>query len=295
MKIILGTRGSNLAVVQSTTIKTMLEKTHPGLEVELRIIKTSGDRILDRPIHEVGKGVFVKEIEQALLNKEIDLAVHSMKDMPSELPPGLRFAPSPLGEDPRDTLVMDHKISSLRELDGKVLGTGSLRRSMQLEDLLPTITCSPIRGNIETRMGKVEEGLVDGVILARAGLARTGHTANISYTFSVEELLPAPCQGILALEIREDDELIYDLLTPIADEKTNLRMETERAFQRELDAMCHSPLGVYAIIDDDEVRIKGCYGDPERGLLVRREVTGALEDRIALAEQLARALKEALQ
>lgn len=272
----------------------MLENAHPDLEAEIKIIKTKGDKILHKPIHKVGdKGVFVKEIEKALLDGTIDLAIHSMKDMPGEMTPGLTFVDPPKGEDPRDCFVGE-PITGLIKLENAVVGTGSLRREMQLKHLLPNITTKPIRGNIETRIKKIETENLDGIILAKAGLIRAGYTQKAGYTFSVEEIIPAPCQGILALQIREDDERMKELLAPFADRETTLRYETERAFQQELNAGCHSPMGVYAIIDEENVRIKGCFGDVDRELFVKKEIAGPLAERVNLAKQLARELREAV-
>ena len=276
-------------------IKTQLEKIHPNLEVELKIIKTKGDQILNKPIHKIGdKGIFVKEIESALLNGTIDLAVHSMKDMPGDLTPGLIFVHPPKAEDPRDVFIGKKSIANISHLQGAVIGTGSLRREMQLKHLLPTITTVPIRGNIETRIKKIETEGLDGVILAKAGIARAGYTSKIDYTFSVEEIIPAPCHGILALQIREKDDKLKELLAPLADPHTTLRYETELAFQKECNAGCHSPMGVYAAIDGDKIKIKGCFGDENRQIFVRKEVEGLVENRIDLAKHLAKALKEAV-
>lgn len=264
------------------------------MTVNLKIIRTKGDEILEKPIYMVGdKGIFVKEIERALLEGTIDFAVHSMKDIPGEVTPGLTFVNPPKAEDPRDVLVAEGPLPNLALLEEGIIGTGSLRRQMQLRTLLPKAITKGIRGNIETRMEKIETEDFDAVILAKAGLVRGGYTHRISYTFSVEEMIPAPCQGILGIQIRKDDEVLKELLAPIADEETTLRMETERAFQRELEAGCHSPMGVYASFDGDMVKIRGCFG-VEGGELVKKEVSGPLSERVSLARQLARDLKESV-
>lgn len=263
--------------------------------MEIKIIKTKGDKILNKPIHKIGdKGIFVKEIESSLLNGTIDLAVHSMKDMPGEITPGLKFVNPPKGEDPRDVFIGHGPLTNLSKLEHALIGTGSLRREMQLKHLLPELQTVPIRGNIETRMKKIKTEDLDGIILAKAGILRAGYTQEIDYTFSIEEMIPAPCQGILALQIREDDETLKELLEPIADKETTLRYEAERAFQKELNAGCHSPMGVYAMIDNDKIKIKACFGDATRNIFIRDEVEGLVENRVSLAKSLAKALKEAV-
>lgn len=202
MRIKIGTRGSKLALTQTNMVKDMIEDANPNVSCEIVVIKTKGDVDLKNPIHKVGKGVFVKEIEDSLLRGDIDLAVHSMKDMPSDETEGLMFFDPPKAEDARDVLISSRKIEKLSELCSGIVGTGSLRRKLQLETICPTISTTSIRGNIETRMSKVgEEGII-GVVLAYAGILRGDYGDKVSYVFDKSEIVPSPCQGILAIQGR---------------------------------------------------------------------------------------------
>lgn len=292
MQITIGSRGSNLALTQTKHVKKLLEERFPEVNIEIKIIHTLGDKILDREVSKIGdKGVFVKEIERALMDGEIDLAVHSMKDMPGKSPEGLVFARPPKGEDPRDILVGKREILTLEEMEGFLIGTGSARRRMQLERLIKDVSTKAIRGNIETRMGKIETENLDGVVLAKAGLVRAGYEDRISYTFSPEDMIPSPCQGILALQYREGSEVIR-YLEALADDFTGLRYDAERAYQKELDADCHSPIGLYSSFKRSTCRLVACFGDAEKNILVRREIEGDLNKRVDLARKLAEQVKE---
>ncbi len=291
----IGSRGSNLALIQARSIRDLLHRQNPELEVNIEIIKTYGDRVQEVPIHKLNdKGVFIKELEKALLDGRIDLAVHSMKDMPSEFAPGLELVDPPMGEDPSDVLILRKDIRELSELKNGRIGSGSIRRRLQLERLIPGVEVVPIRGNIETRMLKIETENLDAVILAKAGILRAGYADRIGFALDPHEFLPAPCQGILALQIRTGDERIRSILSELADRSTAIRMETERAFQREIGAGCHSPIGVYTQLRAQEIEIRGMFGETECSSLVYDEVRGDVEDRIDLAIRLARSLKEAL-
>lgn len=294
MRITIGSRGSNLALIQTEQVKSLLEKRFPQLKIEIQIIRTLGDKIHDREVSKIGdKGVFVKEIERALLDGEIDLAVHSMKDMPGKTPDGLLFSRPPKGEDPRDILVAKKPLTRLEEMEGFLIGTGSVRRRMQLERLVKNVKTKPIRGNIEIRMEKIHEENLDGVVLAKAGLMRAGYADKISYTFSPEAMIPSPCQGILALQYREDSEVIQ-YLQALEDEKTGLRYDAERAFQIRLDADCHSPIGIYSSFSGASCKLVACFGDAEKNFLVKREIEGGIHERVDLAKKLADQLKEAV-
>lgn len=272
----------------------MLKDHYPDLSIEIVKISTKGDEILHKPIKEVGsKGVFVKEIEQALLDGRIDLAVHSMKDMPGAMTPGLCFVDPPKSADPRDVLVTkDNK--PLKAQGHYKIGTGSLRRALQLKKLYPNCQTVPIRGNIETRMGKIETEGLDGVVLAYAGLIRAGYQDRVQHVFSEDEMIPAPCQGILALQVRQDDQAIQDLLKPLAHEKTKLRYQIQRAFQRALDGGCQTPMGISSRIDDNHVYLRGCFGSEDGSVFVQKNLEGPLDDGIHLAQSLAQDLKEAV-
>lgn len=293
MKIRLGTRKSNLAVTQTESVAQLLRAHYPEIEIEIVKLSTKGDEVLHKPIGQVGsKGVFVKEIEQALLDRKIDLAVHSMKDMPGDVTPGLCFVNPPEGADPRDVLVAKEGLDLSKKDQAFRFGTGSLRRALQLKLLFPHCETVPIRGNIETRMSKIESENLDGVVLAYAGLQRGGYTGRVHSIFSGLDIIPAPCQGILALQIREDDQDLKDLLAPLTHEDTLIRYETERAFQGALDGSCQTPMGIFTSVQGDQMTLIGCFGSEDGQIFVRRGISGFLKDRQALAQTLARELKE---
>ncbi len=279
-------------MVQTQLVAKMLKDHYPDLTIEIVKISTKGDEILHKAIKDVGsKGVFVKEIEQALLDGKIDLAIHSMKDMPGEVTPGLCFVDPPKGEDPRDVLITkDNK--PLKKDGAYKIGTGSLRRALQLKKLYPNCQTVPIRGNIETRMGKIQSENLDGVVLAYAGLIRAGYQDRVQHIFSEDDLIPAPCQGILALQVREDDREIQDLLKPLAHEKTTLRYQIQRAFQKTLNGGCQSPMGISSRIDDQRVYLRACFGNEDGSVFCQKDLEGPLEDGVQLAQDLAQALKE---
>lgn len=253
MKYIIGTRGSKLAVVQGEHVCNRLREAYPQDEFEIRIIKTKGDLVLDKPLHEIGdKGVFVKEIEEQILNHEADIGVHSMKDMPSEPSSGLMFTKPWKREDPRDVLILREK-KSLEELpQGAVIGTGSKRREFQLKRLRSDLRIVGIRGNVDTRLRKMYEEKLDGIVLAAAGLHRLGMQEKITQYLETEEMIPAPAQGILALEIRREDTKLRQMLDALSDEDTARAMEAERGFLREIGADCHVPVGAVCRKNQDE-------------------------------------------
>lgn len=255
MKYIIGTRGSKLALAQADCVRKKLAKAYPDHEFELQVIRTTGDRILDKPLHELGsKGVFVKEIEENILSHKADIGVHSMKDMPSYPAAGLTFAKSWKREDPRDVLILREK-SSLEELpEGAVIGTGSRRREFQLKRLRPDIKVAAIRGNVDTRLQKMEAEKLDGIILAAAGIKRLGMEDRITQYLEEEEMIPAPAQGVLALEIRQEDMDLLDMLNRFQDEETVLAADAEREFLREIGGDCHVPAGAFCRKQED-----GCF------------------------------------
>lgn len=294
MKLVIGTRGSNLSLAQTSMVRDEIIKNFPDLEVELKVIHTKGDKILDKAIHKINSnGVFVKEIEKALLSGEIDFAVHSMKDMPAVLPDGLFIANPPKSEIPNDVLVSNQKINSVSEMENFILGTGSIRRIMQLKRLINCET-KLVRGNIETRMKKIETENLDGVILAAAGLLRGGYENRISYIFSVDEMIPSPCQGILALEYRENDEETKEILSCLEDKNTAKRANIERAFLKELNTDCKSPVGIFADIKGEKVKISACFGNFERDLLFKETEVVDLKDAENCAINLAKNFKKKL-
>lgn len=260
----IGTRGSALALWQANHIRDALRAAHPGLSVELEVISTKGDQVTDRPLHAIGgKGLFVKAIEERLLDRSVDLAVHSMKDLPAFGPDGLVLACTPAREDPRDALVgaAGATLASLPE--GTRLGTGSLRRGALARRINPGLQIVPIRGNVPTRVGKVDSGEVDAVMLAAAGLRRLGMAERIVELLEPDAFCPSPAQGILSLQCREDDEQMRRWLLPLADEATTVAAAAERAFVQRLEANCSVPLGCFAKLDGaGGIEVRGLVVDP---------------------------------
>lgn len=295
MKLVVGTRGSNLALVQTNWVVDQLKKENPGVEFEVKIIKTKGDLIKDLPLDKIGdKGLFVKEIEKSLLDGEIDMAVHSMKDMPSYLPEGIKFAHSPKREDPRDALIFKEGYKSLDDLpQGARIGTGSKRRKYQLLKHRPDLEIVPIRGNIETRIKKIETEKLDGVVLAASGLRRAGLDDKIDYYIPTDIMLPAPAQGILALEIREDDKETEKIIDSIKDDITKIQIDAERGFLIGVNGSCHIPMGAYCEIEGEKITLTGLYGDGEGKKIVVQSQVGTLADAPKIGYELAKSvLKE---
>ena len=295
MKIVVGTRGSKLALVQTNWVVEALKKVNPGIEFEVKVIKTKGDLVTHLPLHKIGdKGLFTKEIEQQLLNKEIDLAVHSMKDMPSVLPDGLKFASVPRREDPRDILVLKEGYKTIEDLPmGSKIGTGSKRRTYQLFKYRPDLEIVPIRGNIDTRIRKIEDENLDGVVLAAAGLLRAGLENRISYYLPTNIMIPAPAQGALALEIREDDSYMEEIISHIKDEATEIQVVAERGFLTGVNGSCHVPMGAYCEIDNEKLILTGLYGDEDGKKLVIKSIEGKVSDANKIGYDLAKeVLKE---
>jgi hydroxymethylbilane synthase len=279
MSIRIATRGSMLALWQANWVKAELERREPGLAVELIVLKTRGDKILDRALAEVGgKGLFVKEIEDALLDGRAEIAVHSMKDLPAELAPGLEVVAIPEREDPRDALVVRPGLDArtLAALpQGARVGTSSLRRLCQLRALRPDLLIEPMRGNVDTRLGRVERGDFDAIVLACAGLRRLGHAGRISAALSVEESLPAVGQGALAIECRADDAATRARLRPLDHPSTACAVLAERAALARLQGGCQTPLGAYAVIEGDAIAIRAFVGATDGSRLLRAERRGA--------------------
>ena len=295
MKLVVGTRGSNLALVQTNWVVEQLKKNNPDIEFEIKIIKTKGDLIKDLPLDKIGdKGLFVKEIEKSLLDKEIDMAVHSMKDMPSNLPEGLKFASIPKREDARDVLVLKEGYSSINDLpNGAKVATGSKRRKYQLLKHRPDLEIVPIRGNIETRIKKIETENLDGVVLAASGLRRAGLEEKIDYYIPTDIMLPAPAQGILALEIREDDKETEKIIDSIKDNITKVQIDAERGFLIGVNGSCHIPMGAYCEVDGEKITLTGLYGDGDGKKIVVQSKEGTLADAQKIGYELAKSvLKE---
>ncbi|MDA8213649.1 MAG: hydroxymethylbilane synthase [Nitrospiraceae bacterium] len=252
-KIVIGTRGSKLALWQAEWIKSELNKLYPYMEIELNKIKTTGDKILDVPLAKVGgKGLFVKEIEEALLKGEADIAVHSMKDVPTDFPEGLHLAVITKREDPRDAFISRihgsrftvHGFTDLP--NGAVIGTSSLRRSCQLLSIRPDLKIEQLRGNLDTRLRKLDEGQFDAIILAAAGVKRLGWSERITEILPPEISLPAIGQGAVGIECRVDDEFINNLISQLNHNETSVCVRAERAFLKKLEGGCQVPIAAYA-------------------------------------------------
>jgi hydroxymethylbilane synthase len=288
-RLVIATRGSQLALWQANHVKARLEAVSPGIAVELEIIKTSGDKILDVPLAKVGgKGLFVKEIEQALVDKTADLAVHSMKDVPAELAPGLVLCAVSTREVPWDALCTRDG-STLETLKkGAKVGTSSMRRQSQLLARRPDLQIALLRGNVPTRIKKLDDGEFDAVVLAAAGLHRLGMADRISQLLPIEISIPAVAQGVLAIEIRDGDTRVRDLVrAAIHDEPTYEKMMAERAFLAKMGGSCQTPLAAHAVDCDDGLRIVGMCGMPDGTKILRAEVIGSTHAGPQLGEELA--------
>lgn len=293
-KIVIGTRGSKLALWQAEWIKSELNKLYPDMEIELNMIKTTGDKILDVPLAKVGgKGLFVKEIEEALLSKEADIAVHSMKDVPVEFPENLHLPVITKREDPRDAFITapGSKIKSFRVLpSGAAVGTSSLRRSCQLLSIRPDLRIEQLRGNLDTRLRKLDEGLFDAIILAAAGVRRLGWQDRITETLEPEISLPAIGQGAVGIECRLDDEFANRLIAPLDHVETSVCVRAERACLKKLEGGCQVPIAAYARIESGKILINGLVGS----VLGDRIIRGKMEDTVENAEALGTRLAEDL-
>jgi len=273
-------------------VKEALENLWEGLEVELSIIKTTGDKITNVPLAKVGgKGLFVKEIEDALLAGSVDLAVHSIKDVPAELPSGLIIGAIPKREDPRDVLVSVSYRSLMDLPQGAMVGTSSLRRTVQIRMLRPDLKVETLRGNLDTRLRKVKEGLFDAVILAAAGIHRMGWHEIITEYLDPQEFLPAVGQGALGIEIREDDREIAELVSKIHDETTAFSATAERGFLRELEGGCQVPIGCHCFVENGAVRLIGMIASLDGATVVRDEIKGRLDEAEMLGRKLAQELR----
>ncbi|BFM13889.1 hydroxymethylbilane synthase [Maricurvus nonylphenolicus] len=287
----IATRKSALALWQAEFVKAELEKHHPQLTVELVPMVSRGDKILDVPLAKVGgKGLFVKELEHALLQGEADIAVHSMKDVPMEFPEGLGLEVICEREDPRDAFV-SNRFASLAELPaGSVVGTSSLRRQCQLLANYPDLEIKFLRGNVNTRLQKLDDGEYDAIILASAGLIRLGMEERIRERIAPEDMLPAGGQGAVGIECRVDDKATRELLKPLHHALTAERVLAERAMNRRLEGGCQVPIGCYAIHADDGLWLRGLVGSPDGEEMLEADVRGVAAEGeamgIALAEQL---------
>lgn len=285
----IGTRGSALALQQAHWVKERLYLLDKGLDIQLVKMKTKGDKLLDAPFTKIGgKGLFVKEIEETLLNGEIDLAVHSMKDLPTDLPPGLVIGAIPLREDPRDVLITS-TASSLKALrDNARLGTSSLRRKAQILHYRPDLEIIPIRGNLDTRLRKLNSEKLDGIVIAGAGLIRMGWRDKIVDFLDLEVCLPAPGQGALAIEIREDSWKELSFLHSLNDEDTYLTVMAERAFLKGLGGGCQIPIAALGEVKGSELHLTGVVSSPDGEIFRREEITDKKERAEELGQTLAK-------
>ena len=301
-KLIIGTRSSKLALWQTNFVKENLEKFFPDIEVTIKEIKTKGDQITDISLSKIeGKGFFTKEIEDALLNNEIDLAVHSLKDLPTKLPGGLKISAVLNREDPCDVLILRNErgygsmgetakraFNNLKE--GSKVGTSSLRRISQLKAIRDDLEYLELRGNVDTRIRKLQEGQYDAIVLAYAGVKRLGFENLISEKFNPKEILPAVCQGILAIESRENDNDTESTIMKLNDEKAYLISIAEREFLSTLQGGCQIPVGAYSEIIENKITLYGVIASLDGKKIIRDKITGNLNEAKEIGIKLAQML-----
>lgn len=285
----IATRESPLALWQAEHVQARLRAAHPGLEVSLVPMTTTGDQLLSGPLSQSGgKGLFVKELEAALLEGRADLAVHSMKDVPAQQPAGLAVVAYLEGEDPRDAFVSNHHASLASLPQGARLGTASLRRQVQARRLRPDLQIEVLRGNVGTRLRKLDDGRHDAILLACAGLMRLGLEARIRERLDPEQFVPAIGQGIVGIECRADDARTQALLAPLHDAASALRLAAERSFNARLGGACQAPIAGHATrLADGRLRLVGLVGTPDGSRLLREEIIGTPAQASVLGESLA--------
>lgn len=284
--VVIGSRGSALALWQSEHVKSLLEEAHPGISVDIRIIKTKGDLILGKALNMIGgKGLFTKELEVALLAEQVDLCVHSMKDMPTALPEGLTIPTLVKRADPRDVLInfQGHTLETLPQ--GVEVATGSLRRAAQLRNLRPDVTIPGVRGNVPTRVDKVRNGEFEAMILAAAGVTRLGLEECVTQYFEPSEMIPSVGQGAIGIETREGDTRIEALLAPIADAETMRDVEAERHIMRTLQGGCHVPLGAHARQTDEGYVLDAFVASEDGSRMARTHLVGTAEESTDIAQR----------
>lgn len=289
MKLRIGSRESRLAVIQSRMVMEKIAKAEPAAELELVTMKTTGDKILDKTLDKIGgKGLFVRELDQALREERVDFTVHSLKDMPMEVPEDLPLAAFSSREDPRDVLVLP---DGTTEIDrSKPIGCSSRRRQLQLKKLFPDMAIEPVRGNVQTRLAKLEAGQFSALVLAAAGLKRLGLEERISRYFSVEEILPAAGQGILAVQTRKG--MNTDCLRLVQDKESACCARAERAFVRALNGGCSSPVAAHAVVEGALLTLTGFYVSADERIQRKGSIRGSAADAEMLGKALARQLKE---
>jgi hydroxymethylbilane synthase len=292
----IGTRGSPLALAQAEEVRRRLAAAWPALAEALAVvpIKTTGDRIQDRTLAEAGgKGLFTKEIEEALLARTIDVAVHSMKDMPTWLPDGLAIACLLPREDPRDVLIAASAVRIADLPKGAVVGTASLRRQAQILALRPDLKVVPLRGNVETRLRKIAAGEAEATLLALAGLKRLGLESRARAVLGVDEMLPAVAQGAIGIECRRDDTRVLDALAPLNDARTATEVAAERALLARLDGSCRTPIAALARLDGDALRLDALIATPDGTRVLRAARAGAAADAARLGDDAGAELRRA--
>lgn len=287
----IATRQSPLALWQARHIQTRLQALYPQLSINLVTMVTKGDKILDTPLAKIGgKGLFVKELEQALYEKQADIAVHSLKDVPMDLPDGLTLGAYCQREQPTDAFV-SNKFSALDDLpQGATLGTSSLRRQCQIQQYRPDLNIISLRGNVGTRLAKLDNGDYDAIILATSGLKRLGLTERICHEIDTDISLPAVGQGALAIECRADDTDVLNLLKPLNHEPSRLCVLAERAMNRHLQGGCQVPIAGFAVIEDDKLTLTGRVGSVDGNVLLKAQQTNALTDDAQENEHIANAM-----
>ena len=290
-KIKIATRRSPLAIWQAEYVKKELIRNHSDIEIQIVRIQTEGDRFLDAPLFDIGgKGLFIKELEEALLSKNADIAVHSMKDVIVELPKGLEISVIMKREDSRDVLI-SNQYNSIAEIPGNsTVGTSSLRRQSQLKQVNSNILFEDLRGNVETRIGKLDDGKYDAIILAAAGIIRLGLAERITELISFSDVLPAVGQGAIGIECRTNDETTQQLIAPLNDKYTSLCVLTERAFSRRLNGGCQLPIASHAVIENNQIKVDGLVARLDGSKVIRLQKIGELEDADKIGSSLAEAL-----
>jgi hydroxymethylbilane synthase len=284
----IATRKSPLALWQAEHVRSRLMELHAGLQVELLTMSTQGDRILDSPLAKIGgKGLFVKELEQGMLEDRADIAVHSMKDVPAELPEGLCIGAILEREDPQDAFVSNEFASVDALPDAARVGTSSLRRQCQLRARRPDLQILDLRGNVGTRLGKLDAGDYDAIVLACAGLKRLGMAARITSALAPELMLPAIAQGVIGIECRNDDERVKALIAPLNHEGTLQRTTAERAMNATLAGGCQAPVAGYAVISANAIELRGLVGRADGSEIIHGEISGPVQQAAALGKQLA--------
>ncbi len=284
----IATRKSPLALWQAEHVKSRLKQLHPNLEVELVKMMTTGDQILNSPLSKIGgKGLFIKELEIGMLEGKADIAVHSMKDVPYKIPAGFALGAVLKRENPFDAFVSNH-FNNLEDLPlNSKVGTCSMRRIVQLKSIRPDLEILDLRGNVNTRLKKLDDGEYDAIILACAGLIRLNFADRIKQQISAEQSLPAVGQGAVGIEIRENDQAILELITPLIDEQTTHRISAERAMNARLEGGCSVPIAGFSTLDGDIITLTGLVGNVESGVILKHKVVGNVDNTEELGKQLA--------